>query len=126
MGTTTIIPEKRLVIFEVDGELTVEVVINTLQNGLQSNSDYKPGFNILWDFRGVTTVKADKNDVYRLRELMIQSADLLGKGIKSAQLSSSDLVFGFTRMYDFVAEDKNLGDHRAFRDYDEAYKWLTT
>ncbi len=102
---------------EFSGLLDFECV-QTHQKILSADLDFDPSFDLLVDLRKVERVSLSSKDMATL-----QYHSPYDKNIKSAILTSEDIQFGVSRMYQTL---QNKGDDKSmvFRSLTEARKWL--
>ena len=76
----------------------------------------------MWDLREADLSPLDSED---LRQIAAFSSALRGErgNARVAAVSSEDLSFGITRMYEVVGEVAHL-QFKAFRDFDQAVAWV--
>ena len=109
-----------LTIQTVSGEITAIEIIQKME-------DYYKGKItrlLLWDFRDAKLDKISASDVRMISHLS-QKYIIRKTNGKTAMVFSSDLGFGFGRMYD---NTQIVGDaevtNNSFRDMDSALEWL--
>lgn len=120
----TIDTANNTVVFTVGDTFTFQQFQDAFERTLHDER-YDKNMNILWDLRAVRTVSMirNKSELYMIRDYVKQNSDHYGTGFEMAIVTSSDLMFGFARMYEMISEELPF-DRRAFRDFDEACIWL--
>jgi hypothetical protein len=111
---------KNLTIFTVEGSLTFDEQITTLQEFYSAD----PTANVLWDFRGHKGNRISSEEVQKIISLVKSYGNKRPKG-KTALVSNKDLDFGLSRVSEAYANIENLPwEIRSFRSMDEALKWI--
>jgi hypothetical protein len=89
------------------------------QEMLAQDPDFDPSFSQIMDFTRIAQFDLEASGVRRLAQ-----RTLFSPGSRRAIIVSTDLVYGFARMYEILRE--NYGDNgiRVFRDLDEALEWI--
>ena len=110
-----------LVVLTPSGDLTLSRA-ETLISLMTGHPDFAPGMPSVWDLREADLSPLDSED---LRQIAAFSSALRGErgNARVAAVSSEDLSFGITRMYEVVGEVAHL-QFKAFRDFDEAVAWV--
>jgi hypothetical protein len=116
----TIDQTARVVILTVIGDLDDRELLG-LANQLEDAPDLDTDFSLLIDLRQAQGQKVTSAGVYRLVERSL----VMSPTSRRAVVVPSDLGFGMTRMYEMLRTDRG-GAPRAFRDYDEARRWVTS
>ncbi len=113
-------PENDLTIFTVIGK----VGKNDIKDAICDFYESSVTANVLWDLSKSDLSEIKSSDVKRIADLSVVYADKRPFG-KTAIVSSGDLIFGLSRMYELNKNEDNLPfKTRTFRDIDKAYKWL--
>lgn len=124
MGITTHIDDKfNLRIHQVTGSTTLDDIVSTLKE-IYSEPDFNSEMNVLWDLRGADLASFFTSNIQKLRDFVSAHWGTEGKSL-AALIVSRDLEFGLSRMYEFFVESKTSNKVRVFRDYDEAFEWVT-
>ena len=112
--------DARVVILTVSGYLGDEGLLE-LADELAKAPELEPDFALLIDLRQANGHSVTSAGVRRLvsRPLVLSAAS------RRAVVVPSHLGYGMARMYEMLREDRG-GATRAFRDYDEARRWVTT
>lgn len=84
---------------------------------------WKPGMNILCDFRELLADHFDKNDIHSISSLVEGSSDKIGDG-RMAVAQPEITSYGLTRMFEIITEGKTSLSIMVFRSYDEALLWI--
>ncbi len=117
---STIDKDHQMVIHNVTGEISFDEIVRTVK----SFNDPGPSKLILWDFSGASLTRLTPDHVEALAILTNQYASLRTGG-KTAFVVSSDLEFGYGRMYETHHEILSSGiPHRTFWSRETALKWL--
>jgi len=110
----------RVVTLGVSGELDDDGLL-ALAAELQKDPEVTPDFALLIDLRKANGLAVTGHGV---RALVAQPL-VLSRASRRAVVVPSDLGFGMARMYEMLREDRG-GGTRAFRDFDEAQRWVTS
>jgi len=110
----------RLVLFKARGSFSSEDMLTCVEK-VVSDPDFKPDFDHLVDLRDVTNFMSSADDV-KVRARRDHNSRKLNAS-RIAIVSSSDIVFGMSRMYEILMDDADV-TVRAFRNMDEATSWL--
>jgi len=111
---------RRIVILGVSGELDDEGLLRLVAE-LQKDPEVTPNFALLIDLREASGLAVTGNGV---RALVAQPL-VLSPISRRAVVVPTDLGFGMARMYEILREHRG-GGIRAFRDFDEAQRWVTS
>ena len=84
---------------------------------------WKPGMNIIADFREVDVRGVSVKEIYEAKDLHTQYNDLAGEG-KIATILGSNLAYGFSRMYQAIAGTDVKSRIMTFRDYENGVDWI--
>jgi hypothetical protein len=122
--TTQIEKELNLRIHRVTGVLTFDELLSTLKE-LYSAPDFDPRMNSLWDLREADVSSFETPDIQNLRNYVGKHWGTGGRN-KAALVATRDIDFGLSRMYEFYLQAKSSSEVQVFRDYDEAYEWVTS
>ena len=109
----------RVVVLAVSGTLDDDELLQ-LANQLRSDSEVKPDYALLIDLREASGVAVTSLGV---RALSAQPL-VLAPTARRAVVVPSDLGFGMARMYEMLRDERG-GVVRAFRDLEEARRWVT-
>ena len=110
----------RLVTLEVSGSLGDQDLLS-LADELEKAPDVKTDFALLIDLRQADGTSVTSAGVRAL----VARPMVLSRASRRAVVVPSDLGFGMARMYEMLREDRG-GATRAFRDYDEARRWVSS
>jgi hypothetical protein len=111
--------QQQLVISTASGLLTAEEMFEH-QAKLASDQNFHPDFSQLLDFTAVTGVKVETNDVERLAQRKLYSADA-----RRAFVATNTLQVGLIRMFETYRELAGGREQmKIFSDRDEALRWL--
>jgi hypothetical protein len=109
---------RRLVISTLSGVFTLADGL-AYQEKLLKDPDFDPNFSQLVDCTQVTRLELGPDEVRTLAQRSIFSPDS-----RRAILVSSDMVFGFARMFVMFREAAGETGLRIFPDLDEALFWI--
>lgn len=87
------------------------------------NPKWKPGMNIIADFRELDVKGINVKEIYEAKNLHIQYDDIAGHG-KIATILGSNLAYGFSRMYQSITSTHVKSRIMTFRDYDNGMEWI--
>ena len=119
MPTTYVIDkQRRLVITTGLGRITLANALEH-QEKLRKDPDFDPSFSQIMDLTQVTEFALEANDIRRIAQTTIFSRES-----RRAIIASSDLVYGFGRMFEILREIAGENGIRVFRDLDEALDWI--
>jgi hypothetical protein len=110
----------RVILLGVSGPLE-DAGLLSLAADLRSDPEVKPDFALLIDLREASGLAVTAAGV---RALVAQPL-ILSPASRRAVVVPSDLGFGMARMYEMLREDGG-GATRAFRDFAEARRWVTS
>lgn len=113
--------EHGIVLFKVTGVFTPEILFECLEV-ITSDPDFKPDFDHLVDLRDVSGFSPTASDIQKRIHLDKKLKIPLGE-CKLAIVSSANLVFGMTRMYEMLMDDAPP-TVQTFKNFDEAINWL--
>ena len=113
-------PAHRVVTLDVSGEIDDEGLLS-LAAELRKDPEVTPDFAFLIDLREASGLTVTSEGV---RALIAQPL-VLSPESRRAVVVPSDLGYGMARMYEMLREDRG-GSARAFRDFDEARRWVTS
>ncbi len=113
-------PGHRVVTLAVSGDLDDDGLL-ALAAELRKDPEVTPDFAFLIDLREASGQTVTSKGV---RALIAQPL-VLSPESRRAVVVPSDLGYGMARMYEMLREDRG-GSARAFRDLDEARRWVTS
>jgi hypothetical protein len=111
-------PENRVVISRIAGVLDYTVA-SAHMDQLLADSSFQPGFSQLIDFRGVAEVALTADEVRGLAQRTV-----FGPHSKRAFLVSTDLQFGFSRLFASHRDMLGEGYIGVFKTVVEAVAWI--
>jgi hypothetical protein len=117
-ATYEIDKQRRLVITTCLDQLTLADGL-AHQEKLLKDPDFDPSFSQLMDCTRVNFSGFAANDIRKLAERNIFSPQS-----RRAIVVSSNLVYGFGRMFEMLRDSAGENGIRIFRDLDEAVDWL--
>jgi hypothetical protein len=110
--------ERKLVLATAHGVLTTPELLAT-QDQLLADPDFDPEFSQLNDFRGVTALRVTQGDVQKLAQKTPFACT-----VRRAFVVSTDVVYGYARMFAIRRELAGESHILVCRDYFEALRWL--
>lgn len=110
-----------IVLFKATGAFTPEILFECLYEVI-SEPTFKPTYAHLVDLRDVSSFPAVSSDIQKRVDLDKKLDIQLGK-CKIAIVSSDELVFGMTRMYEMLMDDATP-TVRTFKNFDDTINWL--
>jgi hypothetical protein len=117
-ATYEIDKQRRLVITTGLDQLTLAEGL-AHQERLLKDPDFDPSFSQIMDLTRVTMSDIGAGDIRKLAERNIFSPES-----RRAVVVSSNLVYGFGRMFEMLRETAGENGIRVFRDLDEAVDWI--
>lgn len=84
--------------------------------------DYPPNVRTLWDFRDADLSFANFTSVKKMVGIREQFKQR--NNCRVALIASSNLQYGFCRMFQMLLEDKLPHELAVFREYDDGEQWL--
>lgn len=117
-ATYEIDKQRRLVITTCLDQLTLADGL-AHQEKLQKDPDFDPSFSQLMDCTRVTFSGIAANDIRRLAE-----RNIFSPRSRRAIVVSSNLDYGFGRMFEILRDSAGENGIRIFRNLDEAVDWL--
>lgn len=114
--------DKRLRTHKVSGKLDLTKLVSVLKELYESNNfDYE--MDVMWDLRDADLASFTFDKIEQLRDYVTGHWGTKGKS-RAALLVNSDLDYGLSRMYEMLSNGKTKSKIRAFRNLDDAMKWL--
>ncbi len=110
----------RVVVLTVSGDLGNRELAN-LADELANARDVGTDFSLLIDLRQANGKNVTSAGVKAIAERPL----VLSPESRRAVVVPSELGFGMARMYELLRQNRG-GGTRAFRDYDEALRWVET
>jgi len=110
--------ERGLVMTIGAGVLTREDIQGHMDR-LSADPDFDPSFSQLADFREITEVEIEPEDVRQFAQRIIYSSSS-----RRAFLVKNDLQFGLARMFEIYRELNGETGIRVFRAFDDAMEWI--
>lgn len=104
------------------GHLDVEGVVDVL-NAVLSCDVWRPGMGLLADYTNSSTIDLNSEKISQISYLVKEHNENLGSG-KMAIVMSSDLDYGYARMFQLLTEDYIDKEVNVYRDRDSAIKWI--
>jgi hypothetical protein len=89
------------------------------QDQLLADPDFDPAYSQLLDFSHLTDVKIDANDVRKMAERSV-----FWPCSRRAIFVTTDLEYGFARMFEMLRENAGEKGIRVFRNLDDALAWI--
>jgi hypothetical protein len=122
--TTNIDKEANLRLHTVTGAVEKDAVLARLSE-IYSRSDFDPDMNVLWDLREADLSSFSSADIETVRDFVGERWGTGGTS-RAALIVSRDVDFGLSRMYQMLLEGYTSSSVQVFRDYDEAFNWITS
>ncbi len=88
-----------------------------------SDPKWKPGMNIIADFRDIDVKGISVTEIYKAKNLHIQYNDIAGEG-KIATILGSNLAYGFSRVYQAITSTHVKSQIMTFREYEHGMDWI--
>lgn len=110
----------RIVVLRVRGEIGDQDLLS-LADGLEKTPEVESDFSLLIDLREASGREVTSGGVRALASRPL----VLSPTSRRAVVVPTGLGFGMARMYEMLSEGRG-GATRAFRDYAEAERWVTT
>jgi hypothetical protein len=110
--------ERRLVMTTASGVFTAADAL-AHQQKLRVDPDFDPSFSQLQDYTHVIRIELTPDDIRRLAQNSLFSPDS-----RRAILVTSDVAFGFARMFEVLRESFGEKGIQVFRKLDEALDWV--
>ena len=86
---------------------------------------FRPGANILWDFRDIQGVAPSEQQIIDFVTMVKESQTRRGSNYKVAMIVDKDLHYGLIRMFQAYSDSEALPlEVMLFRTKDDAYRWL--
>jgi len=117
----TIDKEQKLARVYARGKVNV-LELRDIYSELIKHRDWRPGFDILCDYREIEDFDVSSRDIDEISEWQTSIDNMIGNG-KCAVVASRDSVFGMSRMWEMISA--NRSQHICiFRELDDAVSWL--
>jgi hypothetical protein len=113
--------ERGVVLAAGEGHITV-ADLEAYCREIVDDSDYRPGFDELFDFRRAQPWQVPTSDLRKLREVNRQLSGKVGNS-RLAYVVGSDFGFGLGRIFMALSDDSKI-EHRVFREMTDAREWL--
>jgi hypothetical protein len=110
--------EHRVVLSTASGVFDLAAAL-AHQDQLLADPDFDPSYSQLLDYSHVTEVRIDTNDVRKLAERSV-----FWPCSRRAMYVTSDIEYGFARMFEMLRENAGEKGIRVFRNLDEALTWI--
>ena len=104
------------------GHIDIQGIVDTLGK-LFSNENWSPGMSILADYTDSSTIDLNSELVSQISHLVKGQNEIMGEG-KLAIIMSSDLDYGYARMFQLLTEDYIDKEVNIYRDRETAYEWI--
>ena len=112
-----IIPDLKILYVRGMGKVTADEII-TGGSGIFAASEWTNGSNILIDYREISELSVKTEDIEKIIDQDKTNEHLFDKS-KCAIVAGSDLVFGVSRMWEILSEDKKNAK-MVFRNIEDA------
>ena len=110
--------EHRVVLSTASGVFDLAAAL-AHQDQLIADPDFDPSYSQLLDYSHVTDVRIDANDVRKLAQRSV-----FWPCSRRAVYVTSDIEYGFARMFEMLRENAGEKGIRVFRNLDEALTWI--
>lgn len=115
-------PEESYATIRASGDARAEGFA-AYQRELFARPEWRPGLDVLIDFRELHGENLKAEDIRRIAEQSVAYQPQYGSG-RSAVVVSESLAFGLVRMYGSLVESKAPRNLRVFHTLEEARAWL--
>ena len=112
--------EKNIAFIKLSGQLNREVILEAFDLTV-SDKRYKSGMGRLWDFREADLSSIESKDIVEMAQYSLRFPSGIND-VKVAFVTSSDLEYGLSRMFEISSGAKT--PINVFRSIDEAEKWM--
>ena len=106
------------------GHIDVSGIAGTL-DAIVSDVNWNPGMNLVVDYSDSSTIDLNSEKVSAISHLVKAQKERLGSG-KMAIVMTSDLDYGYARMFQLLTEDYIDKEINVYRDSESAIKWIFT
>jgi hypothetical protein len=110
--------EHRVVLSTASGVFDLAAAL-AHQDQLIADPDFDPSYSQLLDYSHVTDVRIDAKDVRKLAERSV-----FWPCSRRAVYVTSDIEYGFARMFEMLRENAGEKGIRVFRNLDDALTWI--
>jgi hypothetical protein len=110
--------ERRLVMSTGSGVFSLADAVSHMEK-LSKDPDFDPGFSQIADFTQVTRVELSADDIHRLAQKSIFSANS-----RRAFIAPNETVFGIGRMFEILRGLEGERGIRIFRTLEEGLDWV--
>ncbi|MCM8543224.1 MAG: hypothetical protein NE328_23345 [Lentisphaeraceae bacterium] len=104
------------------GHIDVKGIVEVLSTVLSSDI-WQPGMSLLTDYTDSSTVDLNSDMIGQISYLVKEQKEKLGSG-KMAIIMSSELDYGYARMFQLLTEDYIDKEVNVYRDKESAIKWI--
>ena len=104
------------------GHLDVQGISDVL-TAVLSSEEWAPGMSLLADYSNSSTIDLTSEKITHISHMVKEQNDVLGSG-KMASVMSSDLDYGYARMFQLLTEDYIDKEVNVYRDRDSAINWI--
>jgi hypothetical protein len=117
-----VLPQHRLALAIARDSVSGPDILDAMY-GVFEHADWKPGFDVLWDGRGIRALVLAPEDIEAVVAATADLRDLMGTG-KSAVVTSRLSDYGPARLLQVRNESVAVRDIRLFTSMAEAVVWL--
>jgi hypothetical protein len=96
--------------------------LRDIYSELIKHDDWRAGFDILCDYRGIEDFDVSTRDIDDMAEWQTSIDNKIGSG-KCAVVASRDSVFGMSRMWEMISAERSQRIC-VFREMEDAEAWL--
>lgn len=118
-----ILPERNLIVFTVDGSVTIEDFFETWDKVL-ADEEFIRGMGSLWDVRNGSFTAITSDHLYSVGDAILRDIDRRGDNYKVAFVVQGQLDYGVARIFQAISQ-KLPCETEIFRDYDEAMGYVS-
>ena len=112
--------EKNIAYIKLSGLLSKEIILSAFDLTV-SDKRYRKGMGRLWDFRDADLSYLDSENITAMAQYSLRFPPGIND-VKVAFVTSTDLEYGLSRMFEMSSEAKP--PIRVFRSMDHAEKWM--
>jgi len=118
-----ILPERNLIVFTVDGSVTIEDFFETWDKVL-ADEEFIRGMDSLWDVRNGSFSAVTGEHLYSVGDTILRDIDRRGDNYKVAFVVQGQLDYGVARIFQAISQRLPC-ETEIFHDYDEAMGYVS-
>ncbi len=124
MPVETVIDVKKNLVVHVITESFRMADIEPTWKAMLADPQFRPGMNVLWDFRkGTSAIEFSTSDIQNIVSMTAGHIKQRGAQYKLALLATQDLFFGLSKMFAAYGDEIPI-EICVFRSMEEALDWL--